>query len=227
MALRIPAGTEPRGRGQAGVSLIELVVAVSLSALVAGMGMALFRDVSATARLLGGAGNEAFETRAVFGALCDNLQAGQGVLSLRPGRLLLLNAAGKKVEYAWDDSTLTVNGRPWKFRLASLEITPAGPSLPAGAEWTRERMELADADSLDDDRDGLIDFDELDQDRSGELEPLECSWIAGFGLKLETVREGVVTARVAFLHPRNHARGITEEDLDALDALPGVGDFGR
>jgi hypothetical protein len=85
-------------------------------------------------------------------------------------------------------------------------------------------MELADVDSLDGDRDGTIDFGELDRDRSGELDPYECRYIARFSLRLEAVRSGIVSKYTAMVHPRNHAREWTG---DAVDALPGVGDFGR
>lgn len=212
------------GRSQRGVSLIELVVAFSLSSLVVGMGMALYKDVGVAARLVRGGSADALQTRVFFNSLSDNLMAGGGLLSLEPGRLRLLNQQGQKVEYAWEDSAVTVNGKPWNFKLAALEVQPFGPALPKGEEWTRERMELADADSLDGDRDGVIDMDELDRDRSGDLDPYECRFVARVTLKLETVREGTVTTHVGTVHPRNHARDWTE---DALDALPGVGDFGR
>lgn len=212
------------GRTQAGVSLIELVVAFSLSSLVVGMGMALYKDVGIAARLVRGGSADALQTRVFFNSLSDNLMGGGGLLSLEPGRLRLLNQRGQKVEYAWEDSAVSVNGKPWGFKLASLEVQPFGPALPKGEEWTRERMELAEADSLDEDRDGVIDMDELDRDRSGDLDPLECRYVARVTLKLETVREGTVTTHQGTVHPRNHARDWTE---DALDALPGVGDFGR
>lgn len=210
--------------GQAGLSLIELVVAMSMSALVVGLGLALFKDIGAAARFVAGGRDDALQGRVIFNSLCDNLMAGRGLLSLGSNRIRLLNSAGGKVDYAWEDSSLTVNGKPWGFRLSSLEVTPWGPSLPTGEEWTRERMEYADLDSLDDDRDGTIDFRELDRDRNGELEPMECRFVSRLTLRMETVRDGVPTVHVATVHPRNHAREWTE---DALDVLPGVGDFGR
>lgn len=216
MALRL--------RGSRGVTLIELVVGMSLAALVVGLGLALYKDVGRAASLAGSGRDDAFRTRVFFNSVCDNLMAGGGLLALGPERLRLLNAAGKPVEYRWEDSTLSVNGRSQDFRVAALEFTPFGPALPAGEAWSRERMEYAEVDSLDDDRDGLIDFDELDRDRSGELDPYECRYVARIVVRMETVHQGKASLLMGTVHPRNHAR---EASGDALDALPGVGDFGR
>lgn len=212
------------GGGSRGVSLIELVVGMSLSALVVGMGLALYKDVGRAASLAGSGRDDAFLTRVAFNSLCDNLMAGGGLLAVEPGRLRLLNAAGMPMEYRWEDSTLSVNGRSLGFRLAALEVTASGPALPAGEEWTRDRMEFAEVDSLDDDRDGAIDFDELDRDRSGDLDPYECRYVARVAVRMETVHKGRPSVLSGEVHPRNHAR---EGSGDALDALPGVGDFGR
>lgn len=210
--------------GSAGVTLIELVAAASLSALVVAMAMALYKDVGRLASRLTGGRDEAMQSRVLFNSMSENALAGGGLLGVGPDRLLLLNSAGRKIEYRWEDSALSVNGRPWGFKLASLEFAAFGPALPRGEEWTRERMEFAGLDSLDDDRDGLIDFEDLDRDRSGELEPEECRHVALLAITMKTVREGVETTHRGAIHPRNHARGWTGEDLDPL---PGTGDFGR
>ena len=212
---------------QSGLSLIELVAALSLSAMVLALGMALYRDVGAAASQLRGNRDEAFEARVVFSSLCDNLLAGGGLLSLGPERVRLLNRAGARVEYAWSDSTLTVDGRPTGFRIASLEIVPTGPVLPDEEAPVRERMEFAEADSLDDDRDGAIDFDEMDRDRSGELEPWECRWVARVDVRMSTVRSGTVTVLAATVHPRNRAREWKGWSGDSFDDFPGEGFFGR
>lgn len=212
---------------QSGLSLIELVVALSMSALVLALGIALYKDVGTAARLLRGSRDDAFQARAAFASLCDNLLSGGGLVSLGPERLRLLNRAGALMEYAWSDSTLSVNGKPADFRVASLEFVPAGPVLPSGEAWTRARMESAEADSLDDDRDGAIDFDELDRDRNGELEHGECRWVASVTVKLVTIRAGAASTLSATVHPRNRARDRDGAAGQGFEGLPGTGDFGR
>lgn len=219
--MALAAGAGPSR--QAGISLIELIIAMGLSALVIGMGLALFKDIGAAARFIATGRDNALETRAQFNALCDNLLAGQGVLFLSPQNLRVLNVGGMKVDYAWEESTFTVNGRPLGFRLAEMQIDAWGPTLPPGEDWSRDRMEFADVDSLDDDRDGEIDFEELDRDRSGDLNPHEARYVARFAIRLKTVHKGIATEHKAQVHPRNHAREWTD---DALDVLPGTGDFG-
>lgn len=219
-----PDGPRAPGHGSSGVSLLELIIAFSLSALVVGMALALYKDVGSAARILRGSREDDLEARILFNSLAENLMAGGGLLGISPNRLRLLNQAGLRMDYAWEDSTLTVNGRESPFRLASLEVTPFGPTLLTGDTWDRARMESADLDSLDDDRDGTIDFDELDRDRSGELEPWECRYVAMIRLTMTTVHDGKPTIHRGAVHPRNHAREWAD---DALDALPGVGDFGR
>jgi prepilin-type N-terminal cleavage/methylation domain-containing protein len=216
----VDSGAWPDSRG---VTLIELVAALSLSALVVAMALALYKDVGTAASILRGRKAGDFGARTLFTALSENILAGNGILSLGEAHLRLVNPAGRKTEYRWEDSTLTVNGRPWPIRLASLEVRAFGPVLPDLEGWTRERMEYADVDTLDEDRDGRIDHGELDRDRSGDLDAWECRYIAGVSIRMETVREGVPTVHAVVVHPRNRARAWTE---DALDQMPGVGDFG-
>jgi prepilin-type N-terminal cleavage/methylation domain-containing protein len=209
--------------GTRGVTLIELVAALSLSALVVAMALALYKDVGTAASLLRGRDAGDFSARALFSALSENVLAGGGILSLGDGHLSLVNPAGLRTEYRWEDSTLTVNGHPWPIRLAAMEIRAFGPVLPDAEGWSRERMEHADVDTLDDDRDGRIDHGELDRDRSGELDAWECRYVAGLSIRMETVREGVAKIDSVLVHPRNRAKSWTE---NAADRLPGIGDFG-
>lgn len=217
-------GRQESGHGASGVTLIELIIAFSLTALVVGMALALYKDVGSATRILRGSRDDDLQARTLFNSLGENLMAGGGILGISPNRLRLLNQAGQKMDYAWEDSTLTVNGRESPIRLASFEVVPSGPILLTGDTWDRARLESSELDSLDDDHDGTIDFDELDRDRSGELETWECRFVARVVLTMTTVHDGKATMHRIAVHPRNHAREWAD---DALDALPGVGDFGR
>lgn len=210
-------------RGSRGATLIELIAAISLSALVVAMALALYKDVGKAASLLRGRSAGEFSARALFSALSENVLAGGGILSLGESHLQLVNPAGRRIEYRWEDSTLTVNGRAWPIRLASLEIRAFGPVLPESEGWSRERMEHADVDTLDDDRDGRIDHRELDRDRSGELDAWECRYVAGLSIRMETVREDVANVDSVVVHPRNRAKAWAGDDFDRL---PGAGEFG-
>lgn len=211
-------------RGQRGVTFIELVVALSMTSLVVVMALALFKDAGLAARLSGSRGEQDRNARTFFSSLTDNLLSGGGILSLGPERLRLLNVSGRPMEYAWGDNTLKVNGQPWPVQVVSLELETWGPSLPPGEAGSREKMEYAEVDSLDDDHNGLIDFSELDRDRSGELETQEARYIGKVMIRMRLARDGILDSLVAVVHPRNHAR---ETVTSALDDLPGVGDFGR
>jgi hypothetical protein len=207
--------------GGSGVTLIELVIAVSLSTVVIGLALALFKDAGMAARLGGNRRDAAFRAQALFTSLSGNLMTGGGILRLGPGSLQILNTRNRRVDYQWGDSVLTANGKTWNFRLASLEVSPAGPMRPerrdfsGTADW--------DLDSLDGNRDGVIDFQELDRDRNGELDSEESRFIAVIELTMTTLDRGVAFTQTCRVHPRNRmptAGSGDTGDLPESEAIP-------
>jgi hypothetical protein len=207
-------------RGSAGVTLIELLVSISLSVLVIGMALALFKDVGSVARLGQGRAEASMEAQAAFTALSNNLMTGGGLLNLGPGSLELLNLRNRRMKYRWEESTLTLNDRAMKFRLASLEAAPEGPMRP---DWKDFGGTVHwDLDSLDGNRDGAIDFEELDRDRSGELEPEECRYIARVRLTMTTVHQGIPTTQTCTVHPRNRVPAVSGQDAEEVMESGGI-----
>lgn len=223
-------GPGPTGRGRtgpgspsgspSGVTLIELLVGISLSAVVIGFALALFKDAGLAARMGSHRRDAGFQADIAFASLADNLMTGGGILRLAPGRLDLLNIRGRRVGYAWADSILSANENPWDFRLASLEIAPMGPMRPGWKDFAVETP--WDLDSLDGDRDGRIDFDELDRDRSGELDPEECRFIAGIRITMTTVERGIATTQACTVHPRNRvpSAAATDDEIPYDGGIP-------
>lgn len=208
-------------QGNAGVSLVELLIAISLSVLVVGMGLALFKDVGNAARLGSGRRDAAFQAQAAFTTLSNSLLSGGGILRIGPDRLEILNRNNRRLDYRWEDSTLSLNGKDFAFRLASLEIKPEGPERPEPRDFSS--LPAWDLDSLDGDRDGRIDFDELDRDRSGELEPEECRFIGRISIEMKIVYRGLIQAQATSVHPRNRvptAAGQAPEDNSGLGGIP-------
>lgn len=214
--IREPKQREPvfGGRSTTGVTLVELLIATSLSVLVVGMGLALFKDVGVAARLGSGRRDAAFQAQAAFTALSNSLLSGGGLLRIGPDRLEILNRNDRRLDYRWEDSTLSLNGNRFPFRLASLEIKPEGPARPEAGDFSIQPP--WDLDSLDGDRDGRIDFDELDRDRSGELEREECRFIGRITIEMKIVFRGLINVQTASVHPRNRiptaTARIPEED---------------
>src|SRR3954469_17198703 len=102
-----PAGQdEAQGNGQSGVTLIELVVAISLSAVVVLLALSLFKDVGFAARITGGRRDAAFEAQAAFASLTGNLMTGRGIQRLAEGEAVLMNRGNRRVTYAWSASFL-------------------------------------------------------------------------------------------------------------------------
>lgn len=219
---RARQGKSERGTpGASGVTLIELIIAISLSVLVVGMGLALFKDVGFAARLGSGRRDAAFQAQAAFSTLSNNLMSGGGILRIGPDRLEILNRNNLRMDYRWEDSTLTLNGKKFLFRLASLEIKPEGPSRPKARDFSVQAA--WDLDSLDGDRDGRIDFDELDRDRSGELEPEECRFIGTISINMKTVFRDLLSEQTTSVHPRNRvpaAAGQAPKDLSGFGGIP-------
>ncbi len=203
----------PVVQGSPGVTLVELIVASLMTALLAGICYALFRDVAHAARRMNGRERERASATAFFGSLAENLRTGRGVLSVAPQNLILLNTTGKKMEYRWGDSVLSVNGTKIDMQFISLEIQPVGPARRVLAGMSRRAMLSWDLDSLDDDRDGEIDAQELDRDRSGDLDVTECRLAAGYWVSLTTLEADMAWTQRIFVHPRNHLIKLPEETL--------------
>ena len=208
-------------RSASGVTLVELLVAISLSVLVVGMGLALFKDVGLAARLGSGRRDAAFQAQTAFTTLSNSLMSGGGILRIGPDRLEILSRNNRRMDYRWEDSTLSLNGNKFAFRLASLEIRPEGPERPEPRDFTIQPA--WDLDSLDGDRDGRIDFDELDRDRSGELEPEECRFIGRISIEMKIVFRDLLSVQTMSVHPRNRVPGVTgqpPEDINGFGGIP-------
>jgi prepilin-type N-terminal cleavage/methylation domain-containing protein len=203
------------GASERGVTLIELVIAISLSAVVVLLALSLFKDVGFAARLAGGRRDAAFEAQAAFEALSGNLMTGRGIRRLGEGEAVVLNRGNRRVAYAWGDSVLKANGVPFKFPLASLSIEPEGPVRPAWKAFTGEMpWEL---DSLDGNHDGVLDFAELDRNGDGELGPAECRYIATLRVTMVASFRGAPIVLTCLVHPRNRASGAVRGDGDSTD----------
>ncbi|MEO7426413.1 MAG: prepilin-type N-terminal cleavage/methylation domain-containing protein [Fibrobacteria bacterium] len=208
--------------GSPGVTLIELLIAISLSTVVIGLALALFKDAGLAARLGDSRREAAAQAQAVFISLSTNLMTGGGILRLAPGNLRILNARQRPMEYRWEDSVLISNGKTWNFRLASLEVRPFGPKRPerqdftGGGEW--------DLDSLDGNRDGSIDFDELDRDRNGELDPEESRYVAVFEISMTIIQRGLPFTQNCKVHPRNRVPSSGNQDFSDAAGKDGIFD---
>lgn len=204
-----------RNPGQSGVTLIELLIAISLSAVVILLALSLFKDVGFAARITGGRRDAAFEAQAAFESLTGNLMTGMGIQRLAEGEAILLNRRNRRIAYTWSDSVLKANGVPFKFQLASLRIEPLGPVRPAWKAFSGEMpWEL---DSLDGNHDGSIDFTELDRNGDGGLARDECRFIATLRVTLVASYHGAPIVLTGLVHPRNRASGAVRGDEDSTD----------
>lgn len=206
---------------QEGVTLIELMVAIAMSTVVVLLAYGLLKDAGLAARLLTGKRGAAFEAQAAFASMADNLMSGGGILVIAPEKAEVLNRRNRRVTYARVDSSLTVNGVAWKFRLASFKIEVAGPVRPDWQAFSGSHpWEL---DSLDSDRDGRLDFEELDRDRNGELDPEESRFIASIRLTLIADQKGIPIVQTCLIHPRNRVpavAGVEAEDIPGSGGIP-------
>jgi prepilin-type N-terminal cleavage/methylation domain-containing protein len=206
-----PAGP---ARGQRGLSLLELLIAVSLAGMVVGMALALYKDVFKTAGFAGQRLQGEEKAQSAFTSLVRNLRYGAGMVRLSENSLELLNISGRKLEYRWEDSVLSVDGNPRSFRLASLKVEAMGPSIPLGSDGYPDWNLAPALDSLDEDRDGAIDFDELDRDGDGELDLEECRFVSHVRLTMVSAVSDPPSTRTALIYPRNHARDSVSLETD-------------
>lgn len=215
-----PGAGNLRGRSTRGVTLVELLIAISLSTIVVGLALALFKDAGFAARLGAGKRDSAFQAQAAFGAMAENLMTGNGIVELGPDRIVVLNRANRRMEYRREDSTLSLNGKPFRFKVAALIVEPEGPRRPEGDGFSAAVQ--WDLDSLDGDRDGRILFDELDRDRSGALDAEECRYIATVKLTLNTIYKGIPAIQTGVVHPRNRAAAAGEDEAAGVQDPVGI-----
>lgn len=205
---------------QGGVTLIELMVAIAMSTVVVLLAYGLLKDAGFATRLITGKRGAAFEAQAAFASMADNLMTGGGILAIGPEKADVLNRRNRRVTYAVADSSLTVNGVAWKFKLASLKIEANGPAKPdwkafeGGMPW--------ELDSLDGDRDGRIDFDELDRDRNGVLDPEESRFIATIRVTLIADQRGIPLVQTCLIHPRNRVPAIEGQEAEDILGSGGI-----
>jgi hypothetical protein len=218
-----PVARGMQGQSIRGTTLIELLIAISLSTVVVGLALALFKDAGFAARLGAGNRDAASQAQAAFGAIAENLMTGNGIVELGPDEVIVMNRGNRRMEYRREDSTLSLNGKPFRFKVAAWIVEPEGPQRPeengfsVGTPW--------DLDSLDGDRDGRIRFDELDRDRSGVLDPEECRFIATVKLTLSTVYRGIPVLQTGVVHPRNRtpiAAGEAENKAAGFEETGGI-----
>jgi prepilin-type N-terminal cleavage/methylation domain-containing protein len=221
MVLSPPPGYR-RPQGDSGVTLIELLLALALSTVVVGMSLALFKDAGFAARLGAQRRDAGFQAHAAFAALTGSLMTGGGILQVGPDRLDILNRANRRLDYGWQDSTLSLNGKAFGFRLASLEVVPEGPQRPEPKGFAADLP--WDLDSLDGDRDGRIGFEELDRDRSGRLEPEECRFIAHITVTMTTVFKDVPMVQTCVVHPRNRVPAAAGQEASEVMESGGIPD---
>jgi len=211
--------------GNRGVTLLELIMALALTGLVAAMAVAFWKDAGNAARLTKGRMEAGFQAQALFTSLCENLLAGGGVLSVGPNDLVLVNAHKRRLEYKWSDSTLSVNGKPLGIRIGLFEVAAIGPERPVPEGSSLAAAPSWDLDSLDDDRDGHIDFQELDRNRSGELDLDECRFVASYRITLTIVDGNIPKTLTGLVHPRNHANSQTARDAGGMVGNEGIPEF--
>lgn len=205
---------------QRGVTLIELMVAIAMSTVIVLLAYGLLKDAGFAARLLTGKRGAAFEAQAAFASMADNLMSGGGIISLAPDRAEVLNRRNRRVTYAQVDSSLTVNGVAWKFKLASFRLEATGPIRP---DWQAFSGSLPwELDSLDSDRDGRLDFEELDRDRNGELDPVESRFIASIRLTLIADQKGIPIVQTCLIHPRNRVPSVSGQEAEDILGSGGI-----
>lgn len=194
-----------------GLTLIELLVAISLSALVGTLAMGLFKNAGHALKLSNSRLTVGSLAQAQFSSLSENLLAGGGLLFLGENRLILLNAHQRKIEYQWQDSILSLNGKPLPLRLGLLKIEPEGPNRPLKSDWNNSLDTPWTLDSLDQDRDGKIDFKELDRDGNGELDAEECLYVGRTTITMTIVDQNILYTQSVAVHPRNHLIALSKK----------------
>jgi len=200
-----------------GVTLLELLVSIALSGVVITLAMSFWKDAGHAIHLNRGKRDAQFQSQMLFYALKENLLAGMGVIYLSPQKLVLVNGYHHRMEYVWQDSTLTVNGKKLSTPVKLFSVIAKGPVHPLASGSDHILIANWDLDSLDNNADGLVDQEELDRDRNGNLDGKETRFVANYELTFVYSHENLIDTLKAVIHPRNHVNSQLLKDSIATE----------
>lgn len=188
-----------------GVTLLELLVAIALSGIVATLAMSFWKDAGHAIHLSRGNRDLRFQFQAVFSSLRENLLSGKAVLKVAPQQIELVNANNRRWQYSLQDSTLTINQKKFPGAVTLFSVIASGPNHPLAEGSNHLLVEHWNLDSLDNNADGIIDQDELDRDQSGSLSVGETRFVATYQITMAFLYENFPDTLRAIVHPRNHS----------------------
>ncbi|MFC1584983.1 hypothetical protein ACFL5V_05505 [Fibrobacterota bacterium] len=194
-----------------GYTLVELLVALSLSLLVVFFGFTLYLRFN-RAVLHRQTGNHlTFQADIFCGQLRNQIMTGQGIVSVAEDGLKLLTERGKLMEYSFTTDGLTINQAPGPLKVDNFRVEALGPVIyyPEHEYFGSPPTPLQ---QLDRDRSGLLEMEELDLDGSGTLEGRECAGIGLINVSIEYAEGNKTLSRRIRAHPRNRLISYREED---------------
>jgi hypothetical protein len=185
---------------QAGITLVELIAALSLASIVGLLALFLFRQGRQT--LLHSLGQEVDYTQAaaVSHLISQVLREGAGLKEVREDGLESVTRDGRpfQLEQPFGDTVVFLNGKPTLDSACQLKISAYGPALNPDPLATVKQ----DIDTLDDNRDGIIDFGELDRDRDDRLDSLELAHLRLLEIQWQSCGNASAKHRL-LISPRN------------------------
>lgn len=162
-------------RGEAGLTLLELLTAISLTALIAGMAFHLLQSVGSAVFRLEEKRQSSKDLHLLLSSLGHSVQEGKGIREAGEEVLLWEDAAGGTHRLSFGDSTVTVDGNPWPLRIGAFEMRFSGGGTRTDEIGSPPPAEVENLylDSLDADGDRLLSLTEMDADRNGKVSEWE------------------------------------------------------
>jgi|GEM_PF-5983293 len=158
----------PRERG---ITLLELLVSLGLSAIVGLLAMTLYRQGYGSFRQVFDSGRDHFQAQ-VFSQFLTNLVIqGRGLRQLNENGFQVITRDYRQLalETPWGDSVLFQNGKPAGDSICEFSATASGH------QWMGDPLleEKPPWDSLDVNGDGVLAFSDLDRNGDGTLDTVE------------------------------------------------------
>ncbi len=181
-----------------GFSLFELIIAMSLAALLGGMIFAFQHQFSQLLfQTILGIGAREREI-AWVGSLERGLMEGKGIKEVSNENMVVVSRSGKELRLEKKvDGSVVWNGK--KLSVFEFKIRIEGPDCSPPLSETDVDCR-AMLDSLDQDGDGVFALEDLDRDRDGFLRNRELRYLRMVELSWRSHDQGIL--RTLALHPR-------------------------
>ena len=189
-------------RGEAGFTVVELLVAMALMVLLSSLVYATFLSLHKAVFFQQEKNTLRMQGEVLTHSLLKKLRHASILLMVGEDKLVFNTEEGRLQTYELSEEGLLLNGKLVSLPVSLFQVEPLG-ALLSEADYEKQS-------ELDVDGSGVLEMEELDLDLSGVLEGKECAKIGLIKIRLQYLVEEKAFSHHIWVHPRNHPTPLVE-----------------